>query len=310
MPSLLRKLEDLLNPYKGFFIKYNDILDATNHFHTTNIIQQVEKYNHVYRGKLIRFGTRINVIVEKRLNMTAEELLKLVSMISRFKHKNIATFVGFSYSLDLVYDAIADNCIAYIVSDGEVKESLSQSQNIVHVFSSSYNNFDYVYYKLTCSQRIQICMDAARALSYIHDCDAIHGDFRSTSVLLTEDLEVKVVCLVIIPENSTFSHYTDLDFSVTQKSDVYSFGVVLKDLFCQQYLNPSRSGNTANFRFYFDDDIREQLHSQAFLILSETIDRCLNAQHQRRPNMDETVKLLDKALFLQRRHENPVRQSF
>ncbi|XP_071690569.1 uncharacterized protein [Rutidosis leptorrhynchoides] len=95
--------------------------------------------------------------------------------------------------------------------------------------------------------------------------------------------------------------------NVTQEIDVYSMGVVLFNVFCQQYaksLDRNYTLPVASFRdIQFDDNIRKQMHSETLTILSETIKNCLSLQLEERPHMAEIVKQLQKALFLQRKHE-------
>ncbi|XP_071687789.1 uncharacterized protein [Rutidosis leptorrhynchoides] len=163
--------------------------------------------------------------------------------------------------------------------------------------------------------------NAARALSHIHDCNAVHADFRSAKILLDKDLEVKVVGSVIIPcvkftVTSDYNCYTDpvcnITKSVTHKSDVYSFGVVLIDMFCELYAKSLHMKKITAARGIhhsdLDDNIRKQMHSEAFTILSETINKCVNGEREERPDMAEIVKQLEKSLFLQWKHDKPMLQ--
>ncbi|XP_071718441.1 probable serine/threonine-protein kinase PBL28 [Rutidosis leptorrhynchoides] len=229
-------------------------------------------------GELLQSGKKMAVIIEKMISYeTEDELLKLVSIISRFKHNNIATFVGFSYG----------DGNSYIVTECEVNGNVGQILNIVPVSGSSSINFEEVNKNLTCSQRLKIRLGVARALSHIHGCDVRYSDFSSTRILLDKDLEAKVVAFGIIIEKKcyfTFSCYTDPEFKktqlVSQKSDVYSFGVVLIDMFCQHFANSLRGVDTEYSGIdytHFDDDIRQQMHSlRALTILSKTLNKCLN----------------------------------
>ncbi|XP_071718442.1 receptor-like protein kinase FERONIA [Rutidosis leptorrhynchoides] len=299
-------MSSLPEEFDALRIPYDDISAATNNFDTGNLIPQLFNCNTVYRGELLRSGKKMAVIIEKMISYeTEDELLKLVSIISRFKHNNIATFVGFSYG----YGG------SYIVTEGEVNASLAQILNIVPVPSSSSNSFEDINKNLTCSQRLKICLGVAHALSHIHSCGAIHSDFSSTRILLDKNFEATVVGFALITENLSnlsFSRYTDPEFkrtcNMTVKSDVYSFGVVLMDVFCQEYAISLQSGDTTISEIdntHFDDNIRQQMHSlRSLKMLSQTLNKCLNDKREQRPEIDEIVKVLDYVLIIQGRHEN------
>ncbi|KAF3776603.1 Receptor-like protein kinase 5 [Nymphaea thermarum] len=101
---------------------------------------------------------------------------------------------------------------------------------------------------LTWKRRLQIALDVATGLDYLHSgCQPsiIHRDIKSTNILLNERLEAKVADFGISKavEKTQISTviagtpgYIDPEYSetsiLTKKSDVYSFGVVLFELMC------------------------------------------------------------------------------
>ncbi|GJU46650.1 hypothetical protein Tco_1203916 [Tanacetum coccineum] len=52
--------------------------------------------------------------------------------------------------------------------------------------------------------------------------------------------------------------------------------------------------------------LRKQMDPESFKIFSETAYWCTKEDRADRPYMDQVVKWLEKALELQRKHENPV----
>ncbi|KAK9058890.1 hypothetical protein SSX86_023734 [Deinandra increscens subsp. villosa] len=54
-----------------------------------------------------------------------------------------------------------------------------------------------------------------------------------------------------------------------------------------------------------DPALRKQMHPKSFKIFSKTAYNCLNEKRVRRPNIDQILRNLQKALKLQMRHENP-----
>ncbi|KAI3739074.1 hypothetical protein L2E82_29458 [Cichorium intybus] len=55
-----------------------------------------------------------------------------------------------------------------------------------------------------------------------------------------------------------------------------------------------------------DPDLQKQMHPQSFKLFSETAYCCLNEQRSQRPNIDQILIKLEKALESQWKHENPV----
>ncbi|KAI3691487.1 hypothetical protein L2E82_49848 [Cichorium intybus] len=107
--------------------------------------------------------------------------------------------------------------------------------------------------------------------------------------------------------------------SMSHKSDIYSLGVVLFEVLCQRKAvliegedyrllaelakSHYESGRLEDL---IDSDLRKQMHPQSFKILSETAYCCLKEQRSQRPNIDQIVIKLEKALESQWKHENPV----
>jgi serine/threonine protein kinase len=92
---------------------------------------------------------------------------------------------------------------------------------------------------------LNIAIETANALVYLHDSGIIHRDIKGSNILLDEKFSVKVADFGLsrlLPGNvthvSTFpvgTHaYIDPDYyktgRVSEKSDVYSFGVLLFEL--------------------------------------------------------------------------------
>nr|POE80749.1 putative lrr receptor-like serine/threonine-protein kinase [Quercus suber] len=149
-----------------------------------------------------------------------------VKLLMRVHHRNLTTLVGYCYegtNMGLVYEYMAN---------GDLDAHLSGKNTNI----------------LSWETRLNIAMDAAQGLEYLHyGCKPpiIHRDVKTTNILLNENLQAKLADFglsKIFPTDgdtqvSTLSHvagtpgYLDPEYSITykltEKSDVYSFGIVL-----------------------------------------------------------------------------------
>uniref|UniRef100_A0A2N9G8P4 Protein kinase domain-containing protein n=1 Tax=Fagus sylvatica TaxID=28930 RepID=A0A2N9G8P4_FAGSY len=149
-----------------------------------------------------------------------------VKLLMRVHHRNLTTLVGYYYegaNMGLIYEYMAN---------GDLEAHLSgENTNI-----------------LSWEARLQIAMDAAQGLEYLHHgCKPpiIHRDVKSTNILLNEKFRAKLADFGLsktFPTDDTHLStvvagtpgYLDPEYYLTnwltEKSDVYSFGVVLLEL--------------------------------------------------------------------------------
>ncbi|GJV84470.1 kinase-like domain, phloem protein 2-like protein [Tanacetum coccineum] len=232
-----------------------------------------------------------------------------ISMLSTLKHKNLVSLVGFCDEND-------EKLIIYKL------ETMFSLENFL-----SYSTM------LTWMRRLEICVGVAHALSYIHydesrDFSIIHRNIDSETVLLNDNFEPKLseFRLSMKIEASQRHHsfcvdkvwdwegYTDPTYIETKtanhKSDIYSFGIVMFELVCgrksviandaNKYLAPMAITHYREKRLedIIDWDLWQQMDSESFNIFAETAYECLNEERSQRPNIDEVVPKLEKALKL------------
>ncbi|GKC52991.1 kinase-like domain, phloem protein 2-like protein [Tanacetum coccineum] len=242
-----------------------------------------------------------------------------ISMFTTLKHKNLASLVGFC-------DENGEKIIIIkLETKGSVENYLRDSK------------------RLTWVRRLEICVGLAHALSYIHydeqrDFSVIHRNIDSEMVLLNDNWEPKLpefrLSMKIQASQRHLSFdtdnvpnmmgYTDPTYIKTKsahhKSDMYSFGVVMFELLCgrKAVINDDQDNKylasvaVTHYREkklneIIDWDLWNQIDSQSFNIFAEIAYDCLNEERSERPNIDEIVTRLEKALELQREHHNKVR---
>ncbi|EHA8590780.1 proline-rich receptor-like protein kinase PERK3 [Cocos nucifera] len=175
----------------------------------------------VYLGKLPS-GQHVaikRIYREKKL----AEFYSEVEILAKLRHRNLTTLVGYCLgSLEhvLVYEYMAGGNLSRVLFHGE----------------------------LTWHRRVQIAVDVAEGLAYLHELPegaVVHRDVKPTNVLLAESGVAKLSDFGvsrIVPTDGTHVStevrgtmgYVDPDsFSVghvSEASDVYSFGVVMLEL--------------------------------------------------------------------------------
>ncbi|KAK9934700.1 hypothetical protein M0R45_021835 [Rubus argutus] len=204
---------------------YNELEEATNNFDSEKEIGD-GGFGIVFHGKL-KDGREVAV---KRLyehNYTrAEQFMNEIEILSRLRHKNLVSLYGCtsrrSLDLLLVYEYVPNGTVAdHLHGDRAATGSL------------------------TWPIRMSIAIETASALCYLHACDIVHRDVKTTNILLDNNFCVKVADFGIsrfFPLGATHVStapqgtpgYVDPEYhqcyQLTTKSDVYSFGVVLIEL--------------------------------------------------------------------------------
>ncbi|KAG5560772.1 hypothetical protein RHGRI_003948 [Rhododendron griersonianum] len=182
---------------------------------------------------------------------------------------------------------------------------------------------------LTWERKLQICLDAALGLDYLHngtEQGIIHRDVKSTNILLDENWVAKVSDFGIskrIPSyttthvttnvKGTFGYY-DPDYFLTKrltnKSDVYAFGVVLLEVLCGRppidtRLEEEQISLTLWAQMYIkkgkidriiDPSLNGETTPHSLKYFAELAKKCLHTQPKERPTMAEVVESLDIAL--------------
>ncbi|XP_016646982.1 PREDICTED: putative leucine-rich repeat receptor-like serine/threonine-protein kinase At2g19230 [Prunus mume] len=175
-------------------------------------------------------GTQVAVkILDLSSSQGSEEFQNEVKLLMRVHHRNLVSLIGYCDEGDtmaLIYE--------YIVN-GNLQQHISAA--------------DIPYKGLTWKQRLQVGVDAARGLEYLHDgCKPpiLHRDLKPSNILLTETLQAKIADFGISKALATDSAthaltdlrgtygYLDPEYcttgQLTRKSDSYSFGIVLLEL--------------------------------------------------------------------------------
>ncbi|XP_076928910.1 putative receptor-like protein kinase At5g61350 [Bidens hawaiensis] len=231
-------------------IQLDDILTATRNFSKENIVTSggfgsvyISELEHVDREYCLAIETenkcRVpkirSTVAIKNIEDVEDEIAEQgfyaeIEMLTSCKHSNIITLVGFCDergAMILIYEYASNGSLSYYL------------QNMKDNHNDGW------------AQRLKICIDAAKGLSFLHTSngdrqEVVHRDIKSANILLHGNLEAKIgdFGLSIFPSvsekhyNTQYSRnvvgtpvYMDpqyiKDATLKKQSDVYSFGVVL-----------------------------------------------------------------------------------
>ncbi|KAK3411653.1 hypothetical protein EUGRSUZ_I00390, partial [Eucalyptus grandis] len=253
---------------------------------TGNFGQVIGKggFGKVYLGTLDN-GT---VVAVKMLSKSSEQGYKEfqteAQLLAILHHKNLVSLFGYcddSKHKALVYEYMAN---------GNLRQHLSEDHSKI----------------LTWSKRLQIAVDAAQGLDYLHNgCKPpiIHRDLKTSNVLLTEDFQAKLanfgLSRAFASENDshvstcpggTFG-YLGPEFQSfgnrDKKSDVYSFGIVLFELI---------TGQPAVMRSRDGSDFIHILEWLIPIIESGDIQRIMDPRLHRELNTNSAWKVVEIAM--------------
>ncbi|XP_073315020.1 LEAF RUST 10 DISEASE-RESISTANCEUS RECEPTOR-LIKE PROTEIN KINASE-like 1.2 isoform X1 [Primulina huaijiensis] len=301
---------------------YTELVEATNNFDSARELGD-GGFGTVYYGKL-RDGREVAI---KRLYehnyRRVEQFMNEIKILTCLKHPNLVSLYGCtsrrSRELLLVYEYVENGTVADHLHGKRAEES-----------------------PLTWSIRMNIAIETATALTYLHKSDIIHRDVKTNNILLDGNFCVKVADFGLsrlFPIDATHVStapqgtpgYVDPEYhqcyQLTGKSDVYSFGVVLVELISSMPavdINRHRHEiNLASFALnkiqkcdfeeLIDSSLGYGTDAEVTRMTTSVADlafRCLQPEKEMRPSMDEVLDYLkdiqngDELMFEKVKEEN------
>ncbi|KAI4356885.1 hypothetical protein L6164_000868 [Bauhinia variegata] len=296
---------------------FADIRSVTNNFKETLIIDQYG-FVAVYKGYLNNGTTIVAVKTYKEGSLYGvSEFKNEVQFLCQLHHPNLLPLIGFCIEkkeLVLVYE-YAD------MSNGSLHDQLHCNRNNPNVDP------------LPWKRRLQICIDTARGLHYLHTgakYAIIHRDINTQHILLSNKWEAKVSGLMwskrgplsmsrsLIRVDSRVMGtrgYADPQYVatgiLTEKSDVFSFGMVLLEVVTakmawecfEKHLKEAFYHNKDSLASIvveiIDPFLKSNIAPDCWKTFLDVTESCLCENGVERPNMGEVEVELEHALQLQ-----------
>ncbi|KAK4341362.1 hypothetical protein RND71_039863 [Anisodus tanguticus] len=265
-------------------IPLTEILYATKKFDPKFMIGE-GGFGKVYKGTL---HNGVKVAVKRSQPGHDQGIMEFqteITLLSKIRHLHLVSLIGYcdeGGEMILVYE---------FMEKGTLREHLYSSNEDLGKSSSRS--------ELSWDRRLQICIGAAKGLSYLHTGLSPNDQTHI-------DTGVKGSFGYLDPE------YV-ISMQLTQKSDVYSFGVVLLEVLCarpavdnqlrRNQMNLAEWGlswlKKNQLEKIIDPLLAGKINPNSLRIFGETAEKCLQDAGTARPNMMDVLWDLKYALQLQ-----------
>ncbi|KAG5028079.1 hypothetical protein AAZX31_05G035000 [Glycine max] len=160
--------------------------------------------------------------------------------------------------------------------------------------------------KLAFKVVIQLALDLARGLSYLHSQKIVHRDVKTENMLLDKTRTVKIADFGVARveasnpndmtgETGTLGYMAPEVLNgnpYNRKCDVYSFGICLWEIYCCDMPYPDLSFSEITSAVV-RQNLRPEVPRCCPSSLANVMKKCWDASPDKRPEMDEVVSMLE-----------------
>ncbi|KAI3807043.1 hypothetical protein L1987_22963 [Smallanthus sonchifolius] len=160
--------------------------------------------------------------------------------------------------------------------------------------------------KLAFKVVVQMALDLARGLSYLHSQKIVHRDVKTENMLLDKSRTIKIADFGVARveasnpndmtgETGTLGYMAPEVLNgnpYNRKCDVYSFGICLWEIYCCDMPYPDLSFSEVTSAVV-RQNLRPEIPRCCPSSLANVMKRCWDANPDKRPGMDEVVTMLE-----------------
>ncbi|MBA0791495.1 hypothetical protein Gohar_016072 [Gossypium harknessii] len=160
--------------------------------------------------------------------------------------------------------------------------------------------------KLAFKVVVQLALDLARGLSYLHSKKIVHRDVKTENMLLDKTRTVKIADFGVARleasnpndmtgETGTLGYMAPEVLNgnpYNRKCDVYSFGICLWEIYCCDMPYPDLSFSEVTSAVV-RQNLRPEIPRCCPSSLANVMKRCWDANPDKRPEMDEVVSMME-----------------
>ncbi|CAJ1946761.1 unnamed protein product [Sphenostylis stenocarpa] len=160
--------------------------------------------------------------------------------------------------------------------------------------------------KLAFKVVVQLALDLARGLSYLHTKKIVHRDVKTENMLLDKTRTLKIADFGVARIEASNPHDMTGETGTlgymapevlngnpyNRKCDVYSFGICLWEIYCCDMPYPDLSFSEVTSAVV-RQNLRPEIPRCCPSSLANVMKRCWDANPDKRPEMDEVVSMLE-----------------
>ncbi|XP_059315891.1 serine/threonine/tyrosine-protein kinase HT1-like [Lycium ferocissimum] len=177
--------------------------------------------------------------------------------------------------------------------------------------------------KLPLDTVIQLALDAAKGLSYIHSQKIAHRDVKTENLLMDKTGRVKIIDFglsteffslgldyppMMVGTTGTIGYMAPevlTDPAYDHKCDVYSFGICLWEMYtCLDPYPEQIPRSKTSHQIY--KNRRPEIPTSCPKALSDIMKKCWDVKPQKRPEMKEVVHMLETIQTTKERQQKPT----
>ncbi|KAI6698255.1 hypothetical protein NL676_018374 [Syzygium grande] len=269
-------------------LSYSELFKATDGFSLANLIGQ-GSFGAVFKGKLTNNQTVAVKVIKLQERIAKKSLLAEYEASRSVRHRNLVKIITSCSSIDFQGNDF-EALVFEFMPNGSLDKWLHPTGDWI---------------KLNMVQRLDIAIDVAAALDYLHhQCHApiAHCDLKPSNVLLDDDLRAHVsdfgLAKFLLSRASQMQTSSigirgtvgyvapeyGLSEAVSTQGDVYSYGILLLELFTGK--RPTESMFVDNFNLH--EFVKMALPDR----FMQVIDPSLNLEEER--ELDDNGRQTDK----------------